>query len=424
MSAMPASDKFAATAGWAGVLVVLALVVLLLEPHFASVRHQPLADEGYYLSYANFVAEGGWSAFPELFRSWLSEEQNWIHPPPSRVAFVVISAWWHAFGDASLDAQEQLTHLARLSLVAHLCTVAVVFWFVRRQRGELQALLVAASLAFAPLYLGLSRLALTDSFITLCQVLSLALFFELVHEPRRWLWRIGFVLCFSLAILAKELSVLLGVPFVALVLIERFVRKRPLVAWHFVLILAVPFVVSLLVWLAAAGSFDVLARTLQIVLSSPATNEYAQMYGGGPWYRYIVDELLLSPWPVALGLLGLAIAAWQWRRGKYDALLAYSMLLYVAQITALSFFTKNVRYAAVLELPLRLLAVALLCDVFAVARWRSAKVAAIAAVALSCATDWASFRHLFVEREVYDPMTANLLVAQDCVPAPAAPGDK
>lgn len=420
MSASPARDRLAALAGWAGVLAVLALVVLLISPHMGSVQHQAQADEGFYLSYATFVADHGWSSFPRLFDAWLARDVNWIFPPPSRVAFIVVGAWWRGFGEATTDLNEQLTHLAQLSLAAHVCTVAVVFWFVRRHRGQLQALLVASSIAFAPLYLGLSRLALTDCFITLWQVTTLALFFELVHEPGRWLWRIGFVLAFSLAILTKEISVLLGVPFVALALIERFARKRPLVAWHFALLLALPVVISVLIWLAAAGSFDVLMRTMRIVMSSPATNEYAQMYGRGPWYRYIVDELLLSPWPVALGLLGFAVAAWRLRRGSYDALLAYAMLLYVAQIAALSFFTKNVRYVAVLELPLRLLAVALLWDVLGAARWRAAKVAAVALVALLCAADWASFRRYFVVRGIYDPMTVSLLVANESVPPPPA----
>ena len=29
---------------------------------------------------------------------------------------------------------------------------------------------------------------------------------------------------------------------------------------------------------------------------SPATNEYAIRYGSGAWFRYPIDELLMSPW--------------------------------------------------------------------------------------------------------------------------------
>jgi 4-amino-4-deoxy-L-arabinose transferase-like glycosyltransferase len=414
-------DRAATWAGWIALAAVLALVVVLIAPTMATVVHQPQADEGYYLAYSRALAEHGWGAFPGLFRAWLGNQSNWIFPPPSRVAFMVVGAQWSKLGQTHGDVQAQLVHASWLSLFAHLATVAIVFAFVRRNVGQLQALLVAALVAFSPLYLGLSRLALTDSFITLWQVASLAAFYELVREPRSRLWSALFVLAFTLAILSKEISLLLGFAFVAFALIERFWAKRPIVLWKLALLLAAPVVLSVVVWLAAAGSFGVLRDTLKIVLASPATNKYALQYGAGPWYRYIVDELLASPWPVALGLLGVAVAVETWRRGEYHALLVYAVVLYVAQVAVLSFFTKNLRYVAVLEVPLRMLVVALLWGALGAARWRVAKAAAVGLVVLLCWADYASYRLLFVERATYDPMSTTLLLARDMLPRPANP---
>jgi 4-amino-4-deoxy-L-arabinose transferase-like glycosyltransferase len=415
MTSNPGS-RTAKIASWCALAALLALVAALIGTSLDEVKHQPDADEGYYLLYARTVAERGWGAYPGLFRDWIDHEHNWIYPPPSRIAFVAAATTF--VEPRAPDAASQLVAISWLSLAAHLATVAVVFAFVQRHRGAVQALLVAALTAFSPLYLGLSRLALSDSFITLWQVASLALFFEAVLAPQRRLWSVLFAVAFTVAILAKEISVLLAVPCAGWLLIERSRGRRDLGLVRFAVVLAAPVLASALLWVVAAGGFEPLRRTFEIVMASPASNVYAQRFGAGPWYRYVVDELLASPWPTALGLLSLAVVAWRWRMGQYEALLVFAALVYVAQIALLASFTKNLRYVAVLEFPLRLLAVAALIDVLRMQRREVAHAVAAALVAALCWSDWASYRLIFVKNAAYDPMSVQLLWSRDMLPPP------
>jgi 4-amino-4-deoxy-L-arabinose transferase-like glycosyltransferase len=269
--------------------------------------------------------------------------------------------------------------------------------------------------------MGLSRLALTDEFISLCQVATIWLFFELVRAPRKWLVWSLFVVVFAFTILTKEISVLLGIPFTVFALIERFYAERDVPAGRIAAALALPVAITIVVWIAAAGGFETLARTIEIVIGSPATNQYAIQMGSGPWYRYVVDELLVSPWPTLLGLAGVALTVWRWRENDYDAARVHLVLIYVFQIAVLSFFTKNLRYIAVLEAPLRVLAVLAIWDLCASRRAAIARALPCAIVALLCWLDWQNFQQVFITWQTYDPVSVQLGAARQLFPM-AQPG--
>ncbi len=79
--------------------------------------------------------------------------------------------------------------------------------------------------------------------------------------------------------------------------------------------------------------------------------------------------------------------------------------------------TKNVRYAMMLEVPVRLGAIFLLQRLSARIGRPWAWAAAIALpVTLLAALDLAAFHDLFVRQGIYDPMTATLLAARGFLP--------
>jgi 4-amino-4-deoxy-L-arabinose transferase-like glycosyltransferase len=396
-------------------LAVIWLAASLVYPTLASAPVQMGSDDGFYQRYMTEVASQGLGAIPRQFDWYMSNKANWIFPPPSRVGFSIASALWsHSFG-TTFDALKQLSFASFLALIA------VQFFFARRHFGNWCAVLIAALTAFSPLYMGLSRLALTDAFISLCQVTTIWLFFEVVRAPRSWAWRVAFVLVFAYAILTKEISVLLGLPFTVFVLIEHFHRKRELPVVPIVAALAIPPLLAIVGWTLAAGSFDALVRTMKIVMGSPATNEYAIRFGSGPWYRYLFDEMLVSAWPTLLGLCGIVVTAWRWRAREYDGARVYLALIYVFQIGVLAFFTKNLRYVAVLEAPLRVLAVLVIWDFFAGGRAWFVRAAPAGCVALLCWLDWSNFQQIFVTWQMYDPVTLQIAAARHLFPITDAP---
>ncbi|MFM7298210.1 MAG: glycosyltransferase family 39 protein, partial [Planctomycetota bacterium] len=348
--------------GWLGALAIAAVVGFALASTLELVRYQPGSDEGYYLHYMEQVSEGGLGAFPAQFHYYLGEERHWIFPPPSRVGFIALSALWATFRDASLRS------LSELSLAAHLALVLAMYGFASRWFGATKGLLVAALVAFSTLALGLARHALTDSVITLTQFLALALFYEYVRAPERRWRALAFAGAFTFAILTKEIAVLLALPLALWAAAERWQRARDIPVARTMILLAVPALVALATWIVAAGSPFKLFKVLRIVLLSPATNDYAIRYGSGGWFRYPVDEILMSPWPTLLGLLGIGVALWRWKRGEYGSLAVLLALVYIAQVATLGFFTKNLRYVAILEIPLRVLSVVLLWELFSASR--------------------------------------------------------
>lgn len=411
MSLPAPSAARARLVAWALVLAGVAAVGLALHASFGTLAHPPGSDVDYYLYYMEVVGTHGPRAFPALFEEWLSRPGDWLYPPPSRVGFIGVSALWAQLFGTSVAA------LAKLSLASHLALILLVFAGAERWLGPLRALLVAALVATSTLYLGLARLALTDSFICLSQVAAVGLFLAYLRAPERRLRAVAAGAAFLLAILSKEIAVLLALPLLGFAAVERRHARRPVPLLRTLLVFLVPGLLCLAAWWLAAGGLGTLVETLRIVLASPASNEYAQRFGSGGWYRYPLDELLMAPAPTALGLAGVVVALWRWRKGEYDALAVALALLYLCQVAVLSPFTKNLRYVAVLEVPLRILALLLLWELLAAAHRRAGRLAVIALVAGLCALGWRDYRALWLRAGLYDPVTSALIAARGLGPA-------
>lgn len=393
-------------------LLALALGVLawiLLRSFHAAVR-DTTSDDGYYLHYMRTVHEGGLSTFPRLFEEWNTSRSAWIFPPPSRLAFIVVSALWAGIFGASLHS------LQTLSFASHLLLCVVNYAFARRVFGEPRALFLALLIAFSPLLMGLSRLALTDSFNALCMMTTVWLFLDLSSRPRSFAGGIPFMAALAFMVLGKELSVLLAVPFVLFLLYERLARRTPHDFRRFALWFAVPGAVTVLLFVLAAGSSARFLETARIVLASPATNDYALNFGQGPWFRPVLDYLLFSPVPTLLAIAWLGVSAARLRAGEYDRTNFYFGLLTICLVFELSFFTKNIRYAVVLELPIRVFAVLMIGELVGRSRRLPAAVWIGLAVLGVCWLEWSTFEQFWVRGRLYDPMTAWLVYLRHLVP--------
>lgn len=404
------SSATARLLGWLGALAIATLVGLAVGATLGDVRYQASSDEGFYLKYMQDVCERGPGALPDLFRYYLGDTRAHIFPPPSRVGFVAVSAAWGGLTETTLPA------LSRLSLASHLALILAAYAFASRWFGPVKGLLATALVATSTLGLGLSRHALTDSFITLSQFVTVALFIEYVREPARLARALAFGIAFTFAILTKEIAVLLAVPFVAYAAVERWYARREVPIVRTALVLALPVFASIAAWVLAAGSPILLFKVMKIVLLSPATNEYAIRYGSGAWFRYPIDELLMSPWTTLVGLMAVGVALWRWRRGEYGSLAIALSLVYIGQIAALGPFTKNLRYVALLEVPLRILAVMLLWELCDAKRSRKGLAVCCVAVAFLCWASWADFQLIWLEFHAYDPVTALLVGVRQMVP--------
>ncbi|HVZ31434.1 MAG TPA: glycosyltransferase family 39 protein, partial [Polyangiaceae bacterium] len=401
-----------------GFAAVLVLVTWMLGASLGKAWHAPDSDEGYYLYFVSQVQQHGLGVFPELFRSWnandivsdVLDRPNWWHPPPYRLGYIVVGAWWARFFGASIAS------LSWLSTVSHLIWASINWVFARRHLDETFALLLATLCAFSPLLTGEARLALMDNYAVVWVTLAAWLFLEMLEQPTAWCWQIGCGAALTMAILTKELSVFVAAPLGTVALIERFYRQRPLPFWRFFAVLALPGALSLPFFVLAAGGLSSLLTTIQIVLSSPASMPYALLYCSGPWYRYLIDYLCLSAFPTLLGLLGAGALLQRWFDGEWSTIEVFFLVFGVGLLAQQAPFIKNARYMMGLELPLRFLAVGLLLRC-AQRIWpaRSTLLAALVVAGL-CFLDWRSFQHLFADVGGYDPLSFDLLKARKIIP--------
>jgi hypothetical protein len=152
------------------------------------------------------------------------------------------------------------------------------------------------------------------------------------------------------------------------------------------------------------------------VLTTPATRSFSIQFCAGPWYRYLIDYLCLSPFPTLLGLLGAGALVQRIGEGEWSTPEVLFALLGAGLLLEQAWFIKNVRYMVALELPLRFLAVGFCFRV--VRRIWPAQAASVvgALVAGLCLLDWQSYRHIFADGGSYDPLSIVLLKARQIIP--------
>lgn len=388
------------------------LVGALVLPTLASVRYAENPDEAYYLAYARHLSEHGFAGFRQLYADYQADPARWLYPNPLRFGYFGLAAAWTAVFGSSFPA------LSLLSLTCHVLLVGASYLFLKGLWGAPRALAGAALCAFSPLLLGIARRAWLDGPATLAGLLVLWSFCAWLRAPQRRGALGLFALAFGVGTAIKETTVLLVLPCAALFAYERFAARRALPVWPVLAALAAPLVVCAAIWWASAGGVAPWAAVVRIILVSPESNDYAQQFGSGPWYRYLVDLVLLSPWVTLLGVAALGPAALRARgRAPGDGAI-WLALAFAALIAAYAPFTKNVRYIALGEILLGGLAADLVLTLARADAGGRGRALAACAVALLCLAGWLSFQTVFVDVNLYDPMTASLLFLRGLAPAP------
>jgi hypothetical protein len=110
------------------------------------------------------------------------------------------------------------------------------------------------------------------------------------------------------------------------------------------------------------------------------------------------------------------VSLWRWRKSEYLSVPVGLSLVYVGQLICLAPFTKNLRYVTLLEVPLRVLAVLLLWELFAAERSRTRLAICCAAVGLLCWLSWSDYQLIWLKFHGYDPITALLVGVRELVP--------
>lgn len=329
------------------------------------------------------VGGSGAAAVPDLCSFFLdsqASDKTECELPPTRFLYIYTSWIWKRvqFGDApplppaemrvsptsddrSGDADHRDPALTSLHRVACLFTILLMIagglaaW---RMAGYGAGLGVLALMAFSPVQIHFSQHALIDGFFAFFALMCVWTTWECLRNPesKRWLAVHGIFL--GLMVLAKlENAFFVCCGLGAVIVANRWLKFGTATPRFILMSVCAPLLGILLLMILAGGPAAFVA--IYKVLVAKAQNlPYAKLTGDGPWYRYILDMITVSPIVVLLGLGAL-----------FKLTSARKELAFVAVFVAASYlimcnvkYGMNLRYTSVWEMPFRLAAFLLIWD--------------------------------------------------------------
>jgi hypothetical protein len=416
---------------WIAVAVV-AVAGILLRVLPSSPYRTAGFDEVLYRGYALKLEIAGLSEYDVITTAYLERQRDprtMAELPPTRFLYILCGWAWKQvqFGGAPALAGDEVLKpegpwrdpmLISLRHVSALFTVLLFFTAgaaAYRMGGARVGLAVLALTAVSPLLIHMSQHALIDGFFTFWATLALWSLWECLRHPSSRGWLAVYGLALGAMVLTKENAFFVYVALLAILAVNfwrRFGEARPALL---IVTVAAPAVAMLILVLLAGGP-SAFIETYKLLVTKAQVLEYAILTGDGPWHRYLIDLLALSPLVLILALG--AVFSLMTPREKGDRELATAalyLLTFIVASYAIMILPKhgmNLRYATIWDFPLRFLAVAQL--VWLTSRWPARQTIALAvAVVILCGYDCWQYRTCFVKQPLYELATPELLHVLD-----------
>jgi 4-amino-4-deoxy-L-arabinose transferase-like glycosyltransferase len=360
-------------------------------------------DEVLYAHYLRQLINVGLGRYPDIVDGYIAYQKTIPGSilPPTRFLYIFCAYGWQGvFGGDPLDAFHAVSRLFSV------LTLLLAGLFARRLcRGGWAALGVFALMAFSPLQIHLAQHALVDGFFEFWALLTLWALWENLRQPRHRGWLAVYAAGLALMVATKENAFFVFAAVIALLAAARWLRLGAVTRLLLAATLAGPLI-GVAILANVAGGLPTLCDVYLIGVPKNLHLEYAILTGDGPWYRYLLDLLTVSP----LVLLLAAGMALQVTRSDKELLF---LLIFVAASYALMANVKyglNLRYATIWDLPLRVLAVGQ-CGLLA-ARWGRWRLPVFGGLIVGlCAFDLLQYQRLAVAYPLYELVPLDLLHA-------------
>ena len=359
-------------------------------------------DENLYRAYVNELIRSGLTSYPDLAENYV-EVQKTIPGailPPTRFLYIFFGYLWHVI--FKTEALAALHNVSSLFSVLLLLLAAVFTW---RLGGLSMALPVSALMACAPTQIHMGQHALIDGFFAFWATLCLWLLWENLQKPgsRSWLVALGGAL--ALLVLAKENALFAYLGLLVPLGLNRWLGFGKITRTLLATMLLGPLLgVALLVNLCS--SLTTTIEIYRLLISKASVLPYAIATGDGPWYRYLVDLMIVSP----IVLLLAAGAIFALRRSDRAPLYLLSFVAGSYLLMANVRYGMNLRYANMWDLPLRYLGVVTLTNTSQFFGSRAALSLGLLTLGL-CSFELHQYFVFFVANDLYELVTRGLLHA-------------
>ncbi len=366
-------------------------------------------DEGLYREYVNALSKGGITSYPDIVEGYIDVQKQLPGSilPPLRFLYIFTAYLWHSvFGSEALAALHQVASFFSI------LTFALATFFVWRMRGPTWAIAVAALMAVAPTQLHMSQHALVDGFFTFWALLALWLFWENLQAPRNWRWLVGYIVALALLVLTKENAFFVWIALVALLIANRWLQFGT-VSREIVIATILGPLLGVVVLIFLAGGIDIFVKSYQLSVGKNFQLQYAILTGDGPWYRYLVDLMLVSPIVLILAIGTVFRLNRTMKPELFMSIFVVASYLVMCNVK----YGMNLRYANMWDLPLRFLAFSQIVWLASFAKRFQPSIVA-AAVALLAAFEFHQYIVLAVRYPLYELITHDLLKALSILKTP------
>ena len=368
-------------------------------------------DEALYRDYVNALITHGLGGYTDIVDHYIEAQKHLTGSvlPPVRFLYIFAAYVWH-----SLFGSESLAALHNVASLFSMLTLLLSCVFVWRMKGLAWSLATTALMAFAPTQLHMSQHALVDGFFAFWALLCLWLVWENLRAPRDPRWLVAYVFAWALCVMTKENSFFVFVAIVVILLANRWL-KWGTVTRELGLATIVGPLLGVVGLIFVAGGIPTLLTTYQLSVSKNYQLPYAILTGDGPWHRYLVDLLLVSPIILILALAMVFRLTRERKAETFAALFIGASYLLMCNIK----YGMNLRYANMWDMPLRLLAVSQIESMAAlIPRYRTWLV--IGAVTAISVYELRQYNILFVQHPLYELVSDGLLRALQIIKSPGS----
>lgn len=359
-------------------------------------------DEGLYRGYVNDLIRFGVTAYPDFAEHYV-EVQTTLPTailPPTRFLYIFASYLWHC-----VVGSDALTSLHDISSVFGILLLGLATLFAWRLGGAVVALCVAALMACAPTQIHMTQHALIDGFFAFWATLSLWLLWENLRQPGRVGWLFAFGAALALLVVTKENAMFVYIGLLGL-LAANYWLKFGTVTRELLATMVIGPLVGVVLLVTLCGSLQTTFHIYMLLVSKASVLPYAIATGDGPWYRYLVDLMIMSP-----VILVLAIGAvFQLKLTNRAALYLLTFVVVSYLLMANVRYGMNLRYANIWDMPLRYLATLSLTSTSTAFGRRSNLVLGLM-IGVVCAVELRQYVIFFVDHDLYELVTAGLLHA-------------
>ncbi|HEY6205973.1 MAG TPA: phospholipid carrier-dependent glycosyltransferase [Chthoniobacterales bacterium] len=359
-------------------------------------------DENLYRAYVNVLIARGITSYPDLAEEYVTVQDRLTSAilPPTRFLYIFTAYLWHQIFGA--DALSSLKAVSSLFSMLLLIAATVFAW---RVAGPRVAISVAALMCCAPAQIHMSQHALIDGFFAFWATLSLWLLWENLQHPNNWRWLTAYTLALALMVVTKENALFAYFGLAVLLVANHWLQfgKATRVLWMLTLVGAL---LGVAVLVNLCGSLHTATRVYALLTSKASALPYAIKTGDGPWYRYLVDLMLMSPVVLVLAIGRLFQLDRTKKPELYMSIFVTATYLVMCNVR----YGMNLRYTNMWDLPLRFLAVCCLLGLIArFARWQNLVLAV--SVAAICALELNQYYAFFAKFGLYELVTEGLLRA-------------